>query len=275
MTVTCNETTQKTDIDLEEDDIPDEIVKEVENFENRPKSNLDDTKIVNLGDVENIKETRINIHLSPSEKEEYTKFLKRYCAYVEEEADEKPWFHDIKKYLAKGEYPELANPTQKCTLQRWSNNFFHNGGIFRTSTRATPYMLVYGTEVVIPAEVEIPSLRIIQEVELDDAEWVKSRYEQLDLIGGKRMNVIYHGRLYQNRMSTTFNKRVKPRQLTPGQLVLKKIFPHQDEAKGKFSTNWQGPYIRVLTEGAITLAEMDIEVWPKPINSDVVKCYYV
>ncbi|XP_047256133.1 uncharacterized protein LOC124888890 [Capsicum annuum] len=32
---------------------------------------------------------------------------------------------------------------------------------FRTSTGATPYMLVYGSKVVIPAEVEIPSLRVI------------------------------------------------------------------------------------------------------------------
>ncbi|XP_069152701.1 uncharacterized protein [Solanum lycopersicum] len=31
----------------------------------------------------------------------------------------------------------------------------------RTSIGATTYLLVYGTEVVIPAEVEIPSLRII------------------------------------------------------------------------------------------------------------------
>nr|XP_016506818.1 PREDICTED: ethylene-responsive transcription factor CRF1-like [Nicotiana tabacum] len=43
----------------------------------------------------------------------------------------------------------------------------------RTSTGATPYLLVYNTEVVIPAEVEIPSLRIIQEAELSDAEWVR------------------------------------------------------------------------------------------------------
>ncbi|XP_060202459.1 uncharacterized protein LOC132630891 [Lycium barbarum] len=42
----------------------------------------------------------------------------------------------------------------------------------RTSTRATPYLLVYSTEAVIPAEVEIPSLRIIQEAELYNAEWV-------------------------------------------------------------------------------------------------------
>ncbi|XP_070010397.1 uncharacterized protein [Nicotiana sylvestris] len=131
-------------------------------------------------------------------------------------------------------------------------------------------------EVVIPTEVEIHSLRIIQEPELGDAEWIKSRYEQLALINGKRMNAVCHGQLYPNRMSRAFNKRVKPRQFAPGQLVLKKIFTHQDEPKGKFSPNWQGPYMvhRVLIRGALILAEMDEEVWPKPINLDAVKRYY-
>ncbi|XP_070005286.1 uncharacterized protein [Nicotiana sylvestris] len=57
-----------------------------------------------------------------------------YCAHVEEEAVGKPWFHDIKEYLAKVEYLELANPTQKCTLQRLSNKFFHSGGILYRRT---------------------------------------------------------------------------------------------------------------------------------------------
>ncbi|XP_070040944.1 uncharacterized protein [Nicotiana tomentosiformis] len=147
----------------------------------------------------------------------------------------------------------------------------------RTSIGATPYQLVDGTKAVIPAEVEIPSLRIIQEVGLSDAEWAGSRYEQLALINGKRMNAVCHGQLYQNRMSRYFNKRVKPRQFAPGQLVLKWIFPYQDKAKGKFSPNWQGPYMvhRVLTGGALILVEMDGDLWPKPINSDAVKKYYV
>ncbi|XP_070055178.1 uncharacterized protein [Nicotiana tomentosiformis] len=85
-----------------------------------------------------------------------------------------------------------------------------------TLTGATPYLLVYGAEVVIPAEVEIPSLRIIQEAELSDTEWIISCYEQLALIDGKRMNAVCHGQLYQNRMSRAFNKMVKPRQFTPG-----------------------------------------------------------
>ncbi|XP_070039601.1 uncharacterized protein [Nicotiana tomentosiformis] len=64
--------------DLEDDVIPEEIVKEVENFENKQKSDLEETEAINLGDSETVKETHISIHLSPSEKEEYARFLKEY-----------------------------------------------------------------------------------------------------------------------------------------------------------------------------------------------------
>lgn len=49
--------------------------------------------------------------------------------------------------------------------------------LVRTSTRATPYSLVYGMEVVLLIEVEIPFLRVIIEVDLDEAERVQSIYE--------------------------------------------------------------------------------------------------
>ncbi|XP_047270391.1 uncharacterized protein LOC124899529 [Capsicum annuum] len=38
----------------------------------------------------------------------------------------------------------------------------------RTSTGATLYLLVYGIEMAIPTEVEIPSLQVIVEVEIED-----------------------------------------------------------------------------------------------------------
>ena len=41
----------------------------------------------------------------------------------------------------------------------------------RTSTGATPFSLVYGMEVVLPVEVEIPSMRVLMEAKLTDAEW--------------------------------------------------------------------------------------------------------
>ncbi|XP_015169543.1 uncharacterized protein K02A2.6-like [Solanum tuberosum] len=96
---------------------------------------------------------------------------------------------------------------------------------------------------LIPAEVEIPSLRIIQEAGLSDAEWVRDRYEQLTLIDEKIMSVVCHVQLYQQRMTHAFNKKVRVRTFEVGQLVLKCIFPHQEEYKGKLAPNWQGPYV--------------------------------
>nr|XP_019066935.1 uncharacterized protein LOC101255278 [Solanum lycopersicum] len=78
----------------------------------------------------------------------------------------------------------------------------------RTSTGATPYLLVYGTEAVVPVEVEIPSLRIIQEAELSNVEWVSKRIDQLALIDEKRMIAVCHGQLYRQRMTRAFHKRV-------------------------------------------------------------------
>ena len=50
----------------------------------------------------------------------------------------------------------------------------------QASTRETPYSLIYGMEAVLSIEVEIPSLQVLKEVELEEAEWVQARYEQLN-----------------------------------------------------------------------------------------------
>lgn len=49
--------------------------------------------------------------------------------HVQEEFDRKSWFHDIREYLEKGEYPENATHTKKRTLWRLVNHFFWSGGI--------------------------------------------------------------------------------------------------------------------------------------------------
>ena len=44
----------------------------------------------------------------------------------------------------------------------------------RTSIGATSYSLVYGMEVVLLIEMEISSLQVLREVELEEAEWVQA-----------------------------------------------------------------------------------------------------
>lgn len=67
------------------------------------------------------------------------------------------------------------------TYKDWHENFpfvlFAYRTAMRTSTGATPYSLVYGMEVVLPIEVEIPSLRVLIEARLEEAKWIKMRYD--------------------------------------------------------------------------------------------------
>jgi len=47
------------------------------------------------------------------------------------------------------------------------------------------FSLVYEIEVVLPIEVEIPSIRVLRESKLEEEEWVQARFDQLNLIGEK------------------------------------------------------------------------------------------
>ncbi|KAL9341337.1 hypothetical protein Peur_067556 [Populus x canadensis] len=78
----------------------------------------------------------------------------------------------------------------------------------RTLIGATPYTLVYGMEAVMPLEVEIHSLRVLIDFELEEVEWAKVRYEQLNLISEKRIAAIFHHQLYQRRMAKSYNKKI-------------------------------------------------------------------
>ena len=98
-------------------------------------------------------------------------------------------------------------------------------------------------EVVLPIEVEILFLRVLREVELEEAEWVQAQYEQLNFIEEKRMKAICHGQLYQKRMMRAHDKKIRPKQFQEGELVLKRIPRNRQDPHGKWSPNWEGPYV--------------------------------
>ena len=80
-------------------------------------------------------------------------------------------------------------------------------------------------------------MRIIREADLSNVEWVRKRIDQLSLFVENRMISIFHDQLHQQRTIRAFHKRVRAKIFEVGQLVLKSIFPHQDEYKGKFAQN--------------------------------------
>ena len=79
-------------------------------------------------------------------------------------------------------------------------------------------------EAVLPFEVEVPSQKILAESGLEESEWVQTRYNQLNLIEGKRLTAMSHGRLYQQRIKNAFDKKVRLRQFHEGDFVLKRVY---------------------------------------------------
>jgi hypothetical protein len=147
----------------------------------------------------------------------------------------------------------------------------------RTSTGATPYSLVYEMEAILLVEVEIPSLRILSQTELDEAEWAQACYEQLNFIDEKRMTVLCHGQLYQRRIERAYKKKTHLHMFKSGDLVLKKRNMAIFDSRGKFTPSYEGPYVvkKASFDGALILADMDDEEFHAPTNSNSIIKYYV
>ncbi|XP_060200467.1 protein SQS1-like [Lycium barbarum] len=57
---------------------PEGLVEELEELEDKRKPNMDETEVINFGDEEDVKETRIGGHLGALQKEELIALLKEY-----------------------------------------------------------------------------------------------------------------------------------------------------------------------------------------------------
>ena len=59
----------KQDGEYDEEETLEEISKELEQFEDKPNSNLNETELINLGDQEDVRETKISVHVLPQLKD--------------------------------------------------------------------------------------------------------------------------------------------------------------------------------------------------------------
>jgi len=50
------------EVEYDEDEVVEEIKRELEQFENKPKPNLNETELINIGSHEEVRETKISIH---------------------------------------------------------------------------------------------------------------------------------------------------------------------------------------------------------------------
>nr|ABA93910.1 retrotransposon protein, putative, Ty3-gypsy subclass [Oryza sativa Japonica Group] len=83
-------------------------------------------------------------------------------------------------------------------------------------TKFSPFMLLYGDEAMTPAELGANSPRVM----FSGGE--EGREVSLELLEGVRVEALEHMHKYATSTSATYNKKIRPTELMPGHLVLRK-----------------------------------------------------
>ena len=136
---------------------------------------------------------------------------------------------------------------------------------------------MYGSEVVLPIETEIKSLRVMMEAKTLESEWARKKYDHLMSLDEKRMDALFHTQIYQKRIARAFNKKIKPEKIKAGDMVLKQSRAIVFDPRGKFRPNWKGLYLvkAVIPKGAAKISDLEGNEFIEPINLDRLKKYYM
>uniref|UniRef100_A0A2N9HMQ6 Integrase catalytic domain-containing protein n=1 Tax=Fagus sylvatica TaxID=28930 RepID=A0A2N9HMQ6_FAGSY len=150
----------------------------------------------------------------------------------------------------------------------------------KTATGFTPFSLVYGTDVISPPELLVPSPRIIQGTELEaDVEMcAEARVADLESLDEARELALARSLRYHQRLASAYGKTVHIRIFSQGQMVLKTA-DHVRRglpSPSKFTPNWEGPYVirEAHDSGYYRLSKADGTILADPINGKWLKEYY-
>ena len=106
-------------------------------------------------------------------------------------------------------------------------------------TRESPFALTYVMKAIIPTEIGMPTIR----TEIPEEENTEALIKDLDTTDELREVAAVRIVLYQQRLASLHNRRVKLRTFKAKELVLRRVFENTaNPADGKFQPDWEGPY---------------------------------
>eukprot|EP00253_Pinus_taeda_P002991 PITA_02991 len=165
---------------------------------------------------------------------------------------------------------QAINKVLKCLLQRmigipkrsWHLILYSALWAYRTSvsneTGFTPFQLVYGLEAILPIQCEIASLKLAVDL-VPRASEEEACFLELIQLEETRRDAALANEAHKERVKARFDKNVKLRVFSEGDLVL--LYDQESDKLGarKFKYLWMGPYIvkHVLAKGAYKLMDYD------------------
>ncbi|GKA84420.1 reverse transcriptase domain-containing protein [Tanacetum coccineum] len=145
--------------------------------------------------------------------------------------------------------------------------------MIKSSHGDTPFSLTYGTEAVIPAEIEMPTYRTAAVDAVHNDEELRLN---LDLLEEKRECATICEAKSKLKMTKYYNARVCGVTFKPGDFVYRSNDASHAVTRDKLGPKWEGPYevTEALGDGAYRLRSMDGAVLPRTWNiANLKKCY--
>ncbi|GJY23560.1 reverse transcriptase domain-containing protein, partial [Tanacetum coccineum] len=143
----------------------------------------------------------------------------------------------------------------------------------KSSHGDAPFSLTYGTKVVIPAKIGMPTYRTAA---VDTVNNDKELRLNLDLLEERRERAAIREAKAKLQMTKYYNARVRGVTFRPGDFVYRSNDASHVVAGGKLGPKWEGPYevTKALGDGAYRLRSMDGTVLPRTWNiANLKKCY--
>ena len=111
---------------------------------------------------------------------------------------------------------------------------------------------------------------------LPDTTELEERLLHLERLDEQRKDALTTNQAHKNRVKSQYNKTVKPRVFSEGELVLLWDQDKEPLGAGKFKAMWLGPYVvyKFLSKGAYELMDYDGNKLPEPRNGLYLKKYY-
>ncbi|XP_022019520.1 uncharacterized protein LOC110919559 [Helianthus annuus] len=150
-------------------------------------------------------------------------------------------------------------------VEELSNVLWAHRTMPKTSNNETPFSLTYGTEVMIPTEVGLPSLRRLTTNDDND----RLLRDGLDLLEERREAAVISEAKYKKTLEKYYNQRVAQHTFKEGEYVMRNNEASRAEPSGKLGPNWEGPYViqEDLGKGAYRLSRLDGVAVPRSWNA--------
>ena len=139
----------------------------------------------------------------------------------------------------------------------------------------TPFPLTYGAEVVIPTEVSLCNAQVVGFDPIQNADLMM---ERLDWLEECRDAVTIQLAEYQQRLTQRYNRDIKGREFSTGDLVLRKVMGNmRDIGVGKLAQTWKGLYrvTAIASARAYYLEDLDERPIPRPWNVHNLKKFHL